>query len=382
MLTFLRKLLPGHRQSPAESVTTAKPIMGSASPYGLSSDKAMPVNDGVFISLERLLKLRFSANSLSMPSAKRGLRQQSGGHLSKYKGRGMEFSEVRLYQPGDDVRSIDWRVTARKQSTHTKVFHEERERPVLILCDQSSTQFFGSKDTFKSVKAAEAAALLAWATLKHGDRVGGLVFSEKGHCEIKPARNHKAVTRFLKAVSDFNFALLQRLSFAHTEPKLTSTSSSNDTAPVAPTAVADKSIFLKAVSGGFGLESALMECRRLSKPGALAFIISDFQQFSPACSRLLHTIRQHGDVVAIQIYDPLERDLPPPGDYAVSDGEHNLRLSTRSDAVRKRFQEEIQQQQTELKEAFTGLRIPLIQLSTHDDALPVIQRYLRGGGML
>ncbi|MCP5208878.1 MAG: DUF58 domain-containing protein [Hahellaceae bacterium] len=320
------------------------------------------VPEGVYCPLEHLLKLRFSAQALVMPSAKRGLRQQSGGHLSRFKGRGMEFAEVRLYQPGDDIRSIDWRVTARRQSPHTKVFHEERERPVLILCDQSSSQFFGSKDTFKCVKAAEAAALLSWATLNHGDRVGGLIFSEKGHCEIKPARNHKAVTRLLKGISDFNFALVHR--FTKEITTVDNEPSPTGTKPLP------------------ALENALQECRRLSKPGALVFLISDFQDFTPACARLLHIIRQHGDVIAIQTYDPLERELPPPGDYAVSDGTHELRLSTRSHSVRNKFRELVAQRQAELSETLTGLKIPLLPLSTEEATLPFIQKHLRGGGIL
>lgn len=321
-----------------------------------------PGLDGVYTSLEHLLKLRFAAHALALPSAKRGLRQQSGGHLSRYKGRGMEFAEVRLYQPGDDVRSIDWRVTARRQSPHTKIFHEERERPVLILCDQSSSQFFGSKETFKCVKAAEAAALLSWATLNHGDRVGGLVFSEKGHCEIKPARSHKAVTRLLKGVADFNIALVNR--FTQQKPGDENGLAKTGTRPLS------------------ALENALQECRRLSKPGALVFLISDLQDFTPACAKLLHIIRQHGDVIAIQTYDPLERELPPPGDYAVSDGINELKLSTRSHSVRNKFKELVTQRQQELNDIFTGLKIPLLALSTEDETLPFIQKHLRGGGIL
>jgi uncharacterized protein (DUF58 family) len=274
----------------------------------------------------------------------------------------MEFAEVRPYQPGDDVRSIDWRVTARRQITHTKVFHEERERPVLILCDQSSTQFFGSKEAFKCVKAAEVAALLSWATLNHGDRVGGLVFSEKGHCEIKPARSHKAVTRLLKAISDFNFALVHR--FTHQDLHAPNAPKQTDRTPMP------------------ALENALQECRRLSKPGALIFLISDFQDFTPACARLLHIVRQHGDVIAIQTYDPLERELPPPGDYAVSDGTHELKLSTRSNSVRTKFREVVAQRQAELNETLTGLKIPLFSLSTDDNTLSFLQKHLRGRGLL
>mgnify|MGYP003867539183 FL=1 len=157
---------------------------------------------GPYCNLPQLMKLRWSVKHLCLPKAKSVSRPQTGQHMSRFKGRGMEFAEVRVYQPGDDVRSIDWRVTARRQTPHTKIFNEERERPLLVVCDQSQSQFFGSQYTFKSVRAAEVAALFSWTALEHNDRVGGIVFSERGHREVKPARNRKSIMKLLSFIND------------------------------------------------------------------------------------------------------------------------------------------------------------------------------------
>ncbi len=108
---------------------------------------------------------------------------------------------MRSYQPGDDIRTIDWRVTARTGSAHTKLFREERERPVLVVVDQRSSMFFGSSHCFKSVLAAQLASLLAWSALHGGDRVGGLVFNEQGHQEVRPRRSRKTVLALLSQIS-------------------------------------------------------------------------------------------------------------------------------------------------------------------------------------
>ena len=109
-----------------------------------------------------------------------------GKFITKIKGRGMEFSESRPYQPGDDIRHIDWRVTAKSGKTHTKLFREERERPVMLVLDQSRSMFFGSQKRLKSVQATRTASLLGWRAIKAGDRVGAIIFSEKEHSEFRP----------------------------------------------------------------------------------------------------------------------------------------------------------------------------------------------------
>ena len=134
---------------------------------------------GTHATLADLLAFRFE----KMPPTRHRtsiVGHRAGTKLSNFKGRGVDLAEVRAYQPGDDVRSIDWRVTARTNKTHTKIFREERERPTLIVIDQTQSMFFGSNTRLKSVCAAEIAARIAWQTVENGDRVGGVVVETAG----------------------------------------------------------------------------------------------------------------------------------------------------------------------------------------------------------
>ncbi len=303
-------------------------------------------NSPIYCSVKELMLLRFEAMALSMPSARRAVRQQSGAHRSPFRGRGMEFSEVRLYQAGDDVRSIDWRVTARRQKPHTKLFHEERERPILIICDQSISQFFGSKSTFKSVRAAQSAALLAWMAIEKGDRVGGIVFSDNGHHEIKPARSRKSVMRFINVVANFNQALSAE----------SITKSSDKT---------------------FILNDALLEAQRIAKPGTLIFILSDFLDFDTVTKKHIQVLSKHNNVAAIRNYDALEMELPPPGSYAVSDGEKTRTLDTNTRSSREQYSQEVNAFNLYLKETMTNLGIPYIEQNTTEPTSEIMQKLMK-----
>ena len=127
---------------------------------------------------------------------------QTGAYVSRFRGRGMEFDESRPYQPGDDPRSIDWRVTARSTTAYTKLFREERERPVLLLVDLRSNMHFATRGCFKSVNASRAAALIAWAAHHRGDRLGGLIFGDTVHRELKPRLGRQAALRFVHALAE------------------------------------------------------------------------------------------------------------------------------------------------------------------------------------
>ncbi|UZE97580.1 DUF58 domain-containing protein [Alkalimarinus alittae] len=311
-----------------------------------SNKQNQPSKTGsVYCDVKSLMLLRFEAMSLSMPSARRAVRQQAGAHRSPFRGRGMEFSEVRLYQPGDDVRSIDWRVTARRQKPHTKLFHEERERPILIICDQSISQFFGSKTTFKSVRAAQSAALLAWMAIEKGDRVGGIVFSDSGHQEIKPARSRKAVMRFINVLADFNQAL-----------SIKSPNSNNQS---------------------FTLNDALLEAQRISKPGTLIFILSDFLDFNAVTEQHIQVLAKHNDVAAVRNYDELEMKLPPPGTYSVSDGSNTRTLDTQACSSQALYAEHIKAFNKHLRATMTRLGIPYIEQDTVEPTRDTVQKLMQ-----
>lgn len=155
----------------------------------------MPNTDAVTnIGLPDLIRLQADARALKLPSARPVRSRQAGLQRSPQRGRGMAFAEVRLYQPGDDIRSIDWRVTARRQAPHTKLYEEERERPVLLLCDLGPSLFFASTGAFKQVRCAQLASILAWLALWSGDQVGGIVFNGETLSVQRPARRKKIGT--------------------------------------------------------------------------------------------------------------------------------------------------------------------------------------------
>jgi uncharacterized protein (DUF58 family) len=319
---------------------------GKTSSEPTQNDSAEALNTGCigpYCSLKQLMALRWSVRYLNLPKAKRASRPQSGLHHSRFRGRGMEFSEVRMYQPGDDVRSIDWRVTARRQKPHTKLFNEERERPLLIVCDQSQSQFFGSHLTFKSVRAAETAALFAWTALDHNDRVGGIVYSEKGHQEVKPSRNRKSIMRLLNGISEFNQAL------NITEPK---------TEP------------------SFHFNDALVETIRLTKPGTLLVIISDFRHINEDSEKLLTKLAKHNELLMLRTSDPIEQQLPPPGFYPVSNGNETLVIDSQSIEARKNYASWAAQQEEDLASLCIRLKAPYLDISTQEAPINTLQRML------
>src|SRR5262245_26271451 len=148
------------------------------------------MNEGLFVEIEELIALQRLVKRAFLYPEGRGFRVQDN-HQSPVRGRGMDFSEVRGYQPQDDIRRMDWRVTARTGRPHIKVYQEERERPVVFLVDFSASMYFGTRIAFKSVVAARLAALLAWTVNQQGDRVGGLLYSANLHKELPPkGREH------------------------------------------------------------------------------------------------------------------------------------------------------------------------------------------------
>lgn len=296
-----------------------------------------------YVTLEGLIQTRFKARGLDIRRRSRAVSQLAGSSRSVFRGRGLDFDEVRVYQPGDDIRAIDWRVTARSGQAHTKLFREERERPTLIAVDQRRGMFFGSQRC-KSVLACQLAATLAWTALAGSDRVGGLVFGDTAHREIRPRRNRQAVLTVLEQLQLHN----QRL----TQP--------------GPSEA--------------GLATALTELRRIARPGSSLFIVSDFStQDWPACEQQLGLLARHCDITAVLVSDPLERSLPRPGHYLVTDGEERALLDSYTPQRRARFEASFQAQLNALRNSLGAFQIPLLHAGTEDDEDLWLRRYFGAG---
>lgn len=274
-----------------------------------------PILQGAHVELRDLLALRYRRHPGTGHSA-RVMGSQAGSRLSKLRGRGLDFSEVRSYQPGDDVRTIDWRVTARKNKPHTKVFREERERLTLIIVDQTQSMFFGSRVRLKSVAAAELAALSAWQAFHHNDRVGGMIISNDDHVIHKPFRNVKSVARFLGDLCAANQALNRGT--AHP--------------PVSHFA------------------EALQQLRRLAHHNYRIYIISDFLPSGDHWRSAFRSLSQGNEVVALKIFDPLEAELPPADRYTVTDGEQRWQFHTGNKNLRAGYEQRFQSAAEDFRE--------------------------------
>ena len=292
---------------------------------------------GVEVRLDELIALRHQTGSLGVGSKKRVHSLLAGGERSPFKGRGIDFEESRRYQPGDDVRLMDWRVMARTHEPYLKVFREERERPVFMVVDDRRAMQFGTKVAFKSVVAAEATALLGWASYERGDRVGAVVFSDDDHVELRPRGGRTGVLKLLHLLS-----------------KGQST-----------TASIQRTKQLATVSSPLIL--AMNRVLKTARPGSLIFLLSDFHEWNQLAKNTLIRLGSHHEVVAIFIYDPLEQEAPPPGHYPVTDGQNMGSFNTTSSQIVKSYMEQFRGRYEDVRSGCLSGGIGFIPLGTHED---------------
>jgi uncharacterized protein (DUF58 family) len=296
--------------------------------------------DGLInLSLRSLIALNGVAEQLISTKPKK-LSQRAGQYISSFKGRGMEFSEARPYIPGDDIRTIDWRVTARTGKTHTKLFREERERAIHIAVDLKHSMHFATRGVFKSVIASKLAALLAWQAQKRGDRLGGMAFSENEHLESRPQTGRMAVLHF--------FNQLVRHS-AWSEQKSTDTDSNS-------------------------YRHMLQRLQRVVHPGAHITIISDFIDINEEEEQIIGVLARHSDIRLIYVYDPFEQSLPHNESLALSQRDQVIHIDTRSETLQKQYHQQYQAHYQRLSDWCKRYRIQLIECTTEDDPYMVLHQ--------
>ena len=292
---------------------------------------------GAVASIEQMLVLRHQAADLTFFPRVMANSPLNGQYRSRLRGRGMDFDEVRPYQAGDDIRTIDWRVTARTTLPHTKLFREERERPVLLICDLRDAMFFGSR-RLKSVVACELTAALAWAGLAANERVGGMIFTAEGQQDVRSKRSHHIVLRLIHALHEASLSLLERR------------------------------------HSGLRLGEITQDMRRVVHPGSSVFLISDFHDINDDCKANLAKLARHSDLTLLQVYDELEAQLPPPGNYQVFDGEHRFNLNSGNREFRQRFEQQFKRKQLKLRQIADQLGTPLIQVKTSASIMPLLHQ--------
>ncbi len=306
-------------------------------------DAGLPLENeaGVRVTLAELIDIRHRVREVPLFSTPHRRSPLVGLHHSKLRGRGVDFDQVRIYQAGDDVRTIDWRVTARTQEPHTKLFHEERERPIYIIAEQSRRLFFGSGRAFKSVLAARAASLIGWAALSHNDRVGGLVFGSAEQQEIKPRRSKQSLLQLLDRLARANRQLYPE-------------------SPIDPEA--------------FSL--ALRRAREVLRPGSLSVILCDERALSDAAEQQLSLLARHVDLLLLPLFDPLDHALPAAGLLRFSQDDAHLELDTQEAALRQRYRQQGEARSARWQRLADRLRVPLMPLDTHYDLVEQLREYL------
>lgn len=301
-------------------------------------------------SLNSLLSQQRSAHLL-----KRGKHQirarQAGQHLSVYKGRGMDFAESRAYMPGDDIRAMDWKVTARTGIPHTKEFQEERERPILIWTDLRPGMFFATRGRFKSVLAAEIASLFVWKSWLDGDRAGGMIVGAGEHLEVRPARSKSKILQLLQQLANYTQDLNKQAG-----------SRQNDVESLA---------------------QSWKRLRRVTSSGSQVIIISDFRGLNEEAEKQLLSVSRHAVITLVRISDPFEKALPDTMQvkqkrFSLTNGRRFLRLNFSNKKVREHYKDNHVQLTERLKQLAARSKASLIEISTSDDDHQRLGKLIRG----
>lgn len=263
------------------------------------------MSDGLTTLLPELIALQRQVNKVRyQPNHAPG---RTGAHRSKLRGRGMDFTEARNYQAGDEIRHMEWRVTARTGRPHVKIYQEERERPVIILTDFNPSMYFGTRIAFKSVVAARLSALIAWTGAQQGDRIGGLLFSASTLHEFTPKSRQAGVLPLLNGLCAYTNDYLTQLATSAKDAR--------------------------------SLSSVLIRLRRVIRPGSVVVLISDFYGLNDEAHQQLNNLRRTTTILAYHVCDSLEITPPKPQYYPITDGQSRTLIDTSLDSVTKAYQQ-------------------------------------------
>lgn len=284
----------------------------------------------VYADLDQLYALQYQATGFSFLPKQPVHSVLVGRHTSRLRGRGLNFEELRHYRVGDDIRTMDWKVSNRTGKPHVRVYTEERERPVLLLVDQRQSMFFGSQQKMKSVVAAEVTALSAWRVLSVGDCVGALVFNDSEIVEVKARRSRNTVMQILQHTLRMNHAL----------------SAGKESHP-----------------GSEQLNKALAEAERLCGHDYLVVLISDMNGWNDDTVKSIKRLSRHNNLIATLIYDPLEKQLPS-DQLIVSDGALQIEVDARKAELQQQFTQEFVSGVDFLQGELKKYRVPVITAET------------------
>jgi len=302
-----------------------------------------PLDAGVYVDLDQLIALEQKGRKVSLLPRQPVHSLLSGRYASRMRGRGLNFEEIRDYRSGDDVRSIDWKVTARLQSPHVRVFNEERDRQGLLVVDQRLSMFFGTRRAMKSVTAAEIAAVVAWRILSVGDRVGGIVFNDRSIEEVRPQRSRRIVLQYLTKLAEQNQAL-----------------------------GVGRGITRDATM----LNRALDRIRRVAPHDATVVIFSDFDGADETTRHAIAALAAHNTVIAVLIHDPSQSELPAAGRMTVTDGELQIALDVAHGSTRQNILDMSKIRLRNVLEWTRDFGVPVLPLSTAEEPVNQLHHLL------
>ncbi|MCF6301053.1 MAG: DUF58 domain-containing protein [Proteobacteria bacterium] len=293
----------------------------------------------VVVLAKTMVEQRLYAGQFTLASLKKATSAISGMHDSRFRGRGMDYLESRVYQAGDDIRNMDWRVTARTGVAHTKLFQEERERPTHIVVDCNSSMFFGTKTQFKSVLAAKVAALLGWSSVKQGDRVGILSYGINGIHLTKPTSGKRGMMGLISHLVNANAATNTRQSH--------------------------------------NLDQALQQLRTVNRPGSMIIIISDFYNLGESAKRHLIQLRKHNNVLAILTSDPFELHSPIPALYGIQNQAKSMVLDIRQNKIKQKFDHYKSLHSDQIVQNILKAGVRVLPIQTNDPVVNTLKSSLK-----
>ena len=301
----------------------------------------------IYANLDELRRLQFKTRGFSFMPKQPANSLLSGKHVSRLRGRGLNFEELRHYRPGDDIRAMDWKVTQRTGKPHIKVYTEEKERNVYLAIDQRMTMFFGSSHKMKSVIAAELAALMAWRVVETGDRVGAIIYNDEEIKFIPAKRGRGHVINVLAEIIKKN----HQLNLSKPNP--------ND----------DSKAFNKMLD----------KLRVVSGHNALVILIGDGHGWNKQSTGFIKQIRQHNEIIACHVFDPLELNLPKMAQMVVSDGDKQIQFSSTDKDMQQKYQAKIALQLKAYDDTAKKYRIPLLSIDTLTPIDSQVRKAFGGG---
>lgn len=304
------------------------------------------IGNATRVALDELIGLAALAHGTRLARSRRSPALLTGASRSRWRGRGVDFRESRIYQPGDEIRHMDWRVTARSGKPHTKLFEEEREQGLLLALDFNPSMRFGTRVRFKNVQAARAAAFLAWMASAAGDRVGALGFGGGIGGEVKPAGGRRGVLRALRSLRDWDAAA----DATQQEP----------------------------------LSSVLSRLRRLLRPGMRLVVLTDGFSVDADAERLLPQLAGRHEIAVVVLRDALELRAPPPGRYALHLGAARRIVDFSDAGVRRAWPQHFAGSRERLRALCNRLGVRVHDLDGHADLnralAPLLARPRATGG--